>query len=405
MKKVPLNMNPKRICFGLSRIGYTPDSAICDIVDNSVAGNATSIYILFRKVNEQVSDRRNNNIKEYLIIDNGVGMKIDEIINALNLGSDDATYTDDTLSKFGLGLKSASFAQGDRLEVISGTKNDDFHRLVVDLSMIDDNYFAIEEALTEDDYVLIKKYIKEGHGTIIRISKIHQNNHPSVRTTKEILEKRLGIIYYYFLKENLRILLDDVVIKPYDVLFTNEAEENGNLDEAAWDGKHVKWISRKDYYIVDAHLEVSCAIEATQLPYPPIFELDGEDKVAIRRKYNISAGNYGYYVYRNKRLISWAQGLNGIIPQDQSYYAFRGRILIDSSADDCFNIDVKKTNIALSDEASFVIENLSDAFKKKSKGAWEHAKRLVARRNGQTPNQIANDIALNMMKSMICLVI
>ena len=32
-------MNAARVCFGISRIGYTPASAICDIVDNSVSAH------------------------------------------------------------------------------------------------------------------------------------------------------------------------------------------------------------------------------------------------------------------------------------------------------------------------------------------------------------------------------
>ena len=393
MEKISLNMNPRRICYGLSRIGYTPDSAICDIVDNAVDAKAKKVSILLRKINEHANDRKLNNVKEYLIIDDGKGMSPEGIKNALELGASDAAYSEGTLSRFGLGLKSASFAQGDRLEVISATKDSAFYKLTLDLSEIHDEYFALEEPLSEDDLSLIQEYIKGSHGTIIRISKIHQNNHPSIRSTKDILKKRLGVIYYYFLKESLRITLDDDVVKPFDVLFTDEADKNGNLDEYDWDGKTTQWISHKSSYTVDNHSGVTCEIEVTQLPYPPIFELDGQDKVGIRKKYNIGAGNYGYYVYRNKRLISWAQGFDGIIPQDQCYYAFRGRILIDSSADDCFNIDVKKANLALSDEASQVIEEVSDAFKKKSKAAWKNAKRLVDLRNGRLPNQLANEIA------------
>lgn len=395
MKKVSLDMNPNRICYGLSRIGYTPDSAVCDIADNAVVAGAKNIYIEFQKINENASDRRSNNVKEYLIIDDGKGMTFEEIRNALTLGSNGEGYRNGTLSKFGLGLKSAAFAQGDRLEVVSGIGVGEFRKLVVDLTKITDEYFAIEEQLSKTDKVLIEKYMPQAHGTIIRISKVHQNNHPSIRKTKNILEKRLGVIYYYFLKEGLRIFLDETLIRPYDVLFTEEAEQNGNLDEADWDGKTVKWISKKSTYTVDTESGVTCEIEVTQLPYPPIFELDGEDKASVRDKYNISAGNYGYYVYRNKRLISWAQGLNGIIPQAQDYYSFRGRILIESDADDCFNIDVKKANIALSDEAYQAIEDITEAFKKKSKGAWKHANSLVKRRNGITPNQLANDIAAN----------
>ena len=145
-------------------------------------------------------------------------MTFEEIRNALTLGSNCEGYRNGTLSKFGLGLKSAAFAQGDRLEVVSGIGVGDFRKLVVDLTKITDEYFAIEESLSKADKMLIEKYMSHDHGTIIRISKVHQSNHPSIKSTKKNLEKRLGVIYYYFLKEGLRIFLDGILIKPYDVL-------------------------------------------------------------------------------------------------------------------------------------------------------------------------------------------
>ena len=61
MKKIPLGMAPGRICYGLSKIGYTPDSAICDIADNSVTAGAAKIYIKFKKINEHANDKKRNN--------------------------------------------------------------------------------------------------------------------------------------------------------------------------------------------------------------------------------------------------------------------------------------------------------------------------------------------------------
>ncbi len=50
----------------------------------------------------------------------------------------------------------------------------------------------------------------------------------------------------------------------------------------------------------------------------------------------MEAGNYGFYVYRNRRLISWAEafsnGMASIIPAQQKYFGFRGRINIDGTA-------------------------------------------------------------------------
>jgi len=391
-----LPVNSHRVLFGLSKIGYTPTSAICDIVDNAVVAGAKNIYIQIVKEEKRFNDSKANNIKEYLIIDDGHGMDDDGIINALSLGSNGNGYDPNSLSKFGLGLKSASFAQGNRLEIISGTKAGDFCKHSVDLDEIADEYSSLKEALSEDDKTIIASYLPEHRGTIIRISKIHKNNHPSVKKTREDLRKTLGITYYYFMKENdLNIRLDSEAMEPYDVLFVDEANQNGDLNENTWDGRTVQWILRPENFAIDGENGVTCKIEATQLPYPPIFQLEGLTKQEIHDKYNISGKNYGFYVYRNKRLISWAEKFGGIIPfdKDRALYAFRGRILINSNADAAFNIDVKKSNISLSDEAETTISDVADPLKRKSKLAWEHAGKLYKSFTAENPDEIVNNMA------------
>jgi hypothetical protein len=394
-EKIALKWNPGRVCYGLSRIGYTPTSAICDIVDNAITANATNIWIYMKKENEFYADSKKNNVKEYVIIDNGIGMNKEKILKALELGSDDAGYAEDTLSKFGLGLKSASFSQGDVLEVISTDGESSFSKCAVDLSQIKDEYFCEELELNEQDNNLIDKHLPDGKGTIIRISKIRKNNHPSIKSTIDELKYKIGVIYYYFMKDDgIKVLIEDEMIQPYDVLFTNEANSNGNLNEHECDGLSVKWIQKPLSVVLDGENNINATIEATQLPHPPSMELEyKKPKNVFRDFYRITASNYGYYVYRNKRLISWAEHFNGIIPFDQDYYSFRGRILIDSSADDCFNIDVKKASLVLSDEASNSIDDFTYEYKKKSKTAWAKAGERLKQLQGKEPNNVANDIA------------
>lgn len=392
-----LEWNPSRVLFGLSRIGYTPHSALADIVDNSVTNGAKNINILINKEREELSSNRKNNIKEYIIIDDGDGMSKEQILSALSLGSDEYDYSDDSLSKFGLGLKSASFSQGQVLEVIS-SDGSGFVKFIVDLNKIDKIYFCQSVELTEDDNSLIKKYLTTNRGTIIRISDVHKNNHPSLKNTHDALTYRLGTIYYYFLIDGISISLNDEKIEPYDVLFCDEADLSPNLDENTWDGKTVCWIKKPTSQTLqigdDEGMQVKATVEVTQLPHPPIHDIDGPgERKKIRDKYKIGSGNYGFYVYRNKRLISWAERFDGIIPQDMDFYAFRGRILLDSTADDAFNIDVKKSHLELSDEAHDALSDLSDEYKRKSKKAWQRANALKKQILGEEPNKISNEIA------------
>jgi len=392
---IQLDIDAGRLLYGLSRIGYTTSSALCDIIDNSIRANAKLIQIFIKKERVDFSDTKRNNVKEYLIVDNGNGMNDEGILEALKLGSSDENYEEKSLSKFGLGLKSASFSQGDLLEIIS-SDGSGFNKYSVSLPevMKTKKYTAEKRDLSDSDKSLIDNLLKENSGTIIRISEIRKNNHPSVRNTIKELKTKAGVIYYYFIKENnVQIKIGDDLLRGIDPLFTEEANSNGNLNENEWDGTEVKWIEKNKTITLDNELNITADLEITQLPYPPIFRIKhlGESKDAeIRKKYLIDSGNYGFYVYRNKRLISWASHLNGIIPYDQDFYAFRGRISIDNSADDFFNIDVKKSTLTLSEEAWTVISDVTREARSKSKNAWLNAGKIRREIINKDPNEIAN---------------
>ncbi|HMX00940.1 MAG TPA: ATP-binding protein [Cyclobacteriaceae bacterium] len=399
--EINIEIDAGRLLYGLSRIGYTTASALCDIIDNSVRAGATKINLVIIKEREELADSRKNNVRDYVIIDNGCGMDDAGLKEALKLGSSDEHYEDHSLSKFGLGLKSAAFSQSDVLHVISSTDGTSFLKYEISLPEViaRKKYFAEKKDIDDADKQIISKYLSGSKGTIIRLSQVRKVNHPSVKATIKELNLRIGVIYYYFIKEsNIEIYIGDNKIKPIDPLFVEEANINGTLNENEWDGKTVKWIEKPKEIVLDDENQIKATLEITQLPYPPVFRMEnpGEGKDAeIREKYLIGSSNYGFYVYRNKRLIAWAHGLQGIIPYDQDYFAFRGRILIDDSADDYFNIDVKKSNITLSDEAFNIISDLSQESKAKSKKAWLNAGRRVTEASNVEPNEIANRIILN----------
>lgn len=97
-----------------------------------MSAGAKNVYIRIVKLDESLNDNSINNVKEYLIIDDGSGMMAEQMGNALDLGSDDSQCPEGTLSKFGLGFKSTSFANGGRLEIVSGVAGD-FRKECVDL--------------------------------------------------------------------------------------------------------------------------------------------------------------------------------------------------------------------------------------------------------------------------------
>ncbi len=112
MKTVRLQPRAKLLLESLRDIGYSLDTALADVIDNSIAAGATKISILASTVAPDV---------RIGVIDNGRGMNEDELLDAMRPGSRSPLEDRDAadLGRFGLGLKTASFSQCRRLTVVT----------------------------------------------------------------------------------------------------------------------------------------------------------------------------------------------------------------------------------------------------------------------------------------------
>src|SRR4051794_26832672 len=82
-------------------IGYSLESALADVLDNSITAGATTIHI---HVDTSTVDAKIG------VVDNGEGMSRSQLLEAMRLGSRhprDVRASND-LGRFGLGLKTAS---------------------------------------------------------------------------------------------------------------------------------------------------------------------------------------------------------------------------------------------------------------------------------------------------------
>lgn len=93
-------------------IGYSLETALADIIDNSITAAASSIRLLVDTTSAEPS---------LAILDDGIGMTEDELLAAMRPGSRNPLETRDKedLGRFGLGLKTASFSQCRKLTVAS----------------------------------------------------------------------------------------------------------------------------------------------------------------------------------------------------------------------------------------------------------------------------------------------
>lgn len=109
--------NPELMIKSIAEQGYSLETALSDLIDNSITAEARKIQIL--------SYEDGNNLK-MIISDDGMGMKSDVLFNAMKMPSSDmeVSRNNSDLGRFGLGLKTASFSQTRKFTVISKLKSD-----------------------------------------------------------------------------------------------------------------------------------------------------------------------------------------------------------------------------------------------------------------------------------------
>ena len=113
--------DPERVMEGLRDTGYNFNTALADIIDNSISAAATKIDI-------NVNLNPKGEMSVY-IVDNGIGMDEEGLQNAMRYGSKQREDPS-SLGKFGLGLKTGSTAFCRCLSVISRGPGDSTVRKV-----------------------------------------------------------------------------------------------------------------------------------------------------------------------------------------------------------------------------------------------------------------------------------
>lgn len=96
-------------------IGYNLETAVADIVDNSLSANSSLVDVFFTPYESPY----------IAILDNGNGMTDDEIDDAMRYGSQSSLNDrrSGDLGRFGLGMKTSSLSQCRCLTVVSKQKD------------------------------------------------------------------------------------------------------------------------------------------------------------------------------------------------------------------------------------------------------------------------------------------
>jgi hypothetical protein len=99
-----------QIVDAFKNIGYSPEAAVADLVDNSVDAAASTVLIRFLHTEDD--------LVSLVVIDNGRGMREQDIDRAMQFGGR-RHYSDTDIGMYGMGLKSASLSQAYNVTVLS----------------------------------------------------------------------------------------------------------------------------------------------------------------------------------------------------------------------------------------------------------------------------------------------
>ena len=103
---------PSALLHSLRDIGYSMESAVADIIDNSITAAAENVHLRFSW---------NDGNPWFAVVDDGTGMAGYELTDAMRLGSNDPLIyrAENDLGRFGLGMKTASFSQCKQFVLLS----------------------------------------------------------------------------------------------------------------------------------------------------------------------------------------------------------------------------------------------------------------------------------------------
>lgn len=309
--------------------GYSLETALADLVDNSIAAAAGQVELTLEW---------NGGNPFVIIADDGKGMTEDGLIEAMRFGgAGPATVRDSSdLGRFGLGLKTASLSQCRRLTVAS-RRDGVTSAFCWDLDHIRRTGDAWEllEGLPADVSDLAGSLSERPSGTFViwdRVDFGRLREKPTLRAFLagiERAEAHLAMVFHRYLSgdaRRLRITLNGVRVKGWDPYLED----------------HGATIPRPEQTLDSGGERIS--VRGFVLPHPDRFA--NETALEAAGGPNGWAAQQGFYVYRQKRLLSaggWL-GIGGTRAWTREEFSRLARIRIDlpNTIDEDWRIDIRK---------------------------------------------------------------
>ena len=352
--------NPEYLIKSIAEQGYSLESSLADLMDNSISANSNKIEVLIKMDQEPFT---------LFLADNGNGMNEVELRASMQFPSNSPEERRNIfdLGRFGLGMKTASFSQTRCFTVLSRKKGSIiFSGRTWDVNFLKDIgkwklIVNTQEEITE----LIEQYSKLSKGHLNQFENFEANtivvwrglykfeNYLEEKNRQSALKKQitevtsdyLSLVFHRYMekKENpLQIRINNNLIVSFNPFPTTIT-----------DFRPIEF--KQKHFSTD-----TIKIEGFILPSRSI---DESHSISIWTTKNRSLMDMeGIYIYRSDRLIHFG-GWNGLIKKAPRLQLARLRVDIGNSVDHLLHLNVAKSQIEIPHDLKVAFEKYIDELK------------------------------------------
>lgn len=345
----------------LRALGYSPEAAVADLIDNSITSGARNIEVDFEW---------DGRLSTVTIRDDGRGMTEAELVAAMRPGSSsplDAREAGD-LGRFGLGLKTASFSQARELTVVSKTVTTGAAVRRWDLDAIaETGEWRLLRTPPEEKPLTMPV---SGKGTTVVWSKCDrlvgdvdtaderaQNRFYEVARR---VEQHLEVVFHRFMggRGKVSFTLNGKVLAPWDPFMEyHSTTQNLGTEVLMLRGEKV-------------------LVTPMVLPHRSKLNTDEESKGAGASGWN---QQQGFYLYRGNRLLVQGDWL-GFGAKDEHTKLARIMVEFATSLDHEWQVDVRKSSARAPGPLRADLRRIASVARRQAEQAYRHRGKVMARR-------------------------
>lgn len=386
MAGIDVTPSASRLVGSLRDIGYDLNTAVADLVDNSIAAMASTvdINIKFDGLDSTVT-----------VSDDGVGMSSSGLDEALRFGTR-RDYATNELGRYGLGLKTASISQGRRLTVLtrSAPRQRRIHARRLDLDWIDEtDRWEITDVDRREALRLAVGQLDDGPGTVVVIDRLDrmlpgrkpEGGWARRRFTKFSTElaTHLGMVFHRFIEGDLadRVMLvvNGEKVEPWNPFAP---------DEEATLVLPVRLLPLHGGKKSPVRLRPYVLPSRSQFSTP-----EAHQRMSGPGRWN---RQQGFYIYRAGRLIQ-SGGWGGLRAQDEHTKLARAALEFDTDADDAFRINVAKMRVSVPTELRAVLSRPVQELCNRANAAYRIDAAGVRRTDTLRPAAPGSSVGLSLM--------